>query len=68
MTRPAWHGVKRGDRVRFRLTKGWWTVVQVHQAGGVAARNRTVRVAQRINAKHSWSDWLTDIVERRAAR
>lgn len=66
--RPAWHGVRVGDRVRFRYAQEWLTVTALANESGLLPDVRIVCVAPRINAKHSRREWLTDIAERRARR
>jgi len=75
--RPAWHGVKVGDRVRVcrggigrqtldDIESGWWTVTSVPRCAGVATALRIVGVARRSNSRQGRSVWLTDIIERRS--
>jgi len=68
MTRPAWWGLRVGDRVRVRgwTFQWWWTIVGVDRRG--PREFQTVRIASRLGSRRWVLAWLTDVVERRPAR
>jgi hypothetical protein len=68
VTRPAWHGVKVGDRVRFRAGRVWWRVIRYVRRTGTLAEHRLIGV-RRVGERRPRNGldamgWLTDIVER----
>lgn len=70
MTRPAWHGVRVGDEVRFKRERLWWRVTKVDRRRSVPTEFTLIHVEHPRGAdvrkdRRYQAGWLTNIAERR---